>query len=44
MRAALKPLDAAIHPASHKAVAVYKTTPQNDLKINLYFPGNGPET
>src|SRR5438477_2375328 len=36
--AALKPIDAAIHPAGNKAVAVYKTTPQGDLKINLYFP------
>lgn len=40
MRAALKPLDAAIHPASNKAVTVYKTTPQDDLKINLYFPSD----
>src|SRR5690349_9138045 len=38
MRAALKPLDSAIHPAGNKAVAVYKTTPQGELKINLYFP------
>src|SRR5437870_581192 len=40
MRAALKPLDAAIHPAGNKAVMGYKTTPQGDLKINLYFPPN----
>ena len=35
---ALKPLDADIHPAGNKAAIVYKTTPQGDLKINLYFP------
>jgi len=35
---ALKPLDGDIHPAGNKAAAVYKTTPQGDLKINLYFP------
>src|SRR5437762_2859016 len=40
MRAALKPLDAAIHPVGNKAVVSYKTTPQGDLKINLYFPPN----
>jgi acetyl esterase/lipase len=36
--AALKPIDGAIRPADGKSVAVYKTTPQGDLKINLYFP------
>jgi acetyl esterase/lipase len=35
---ALKPLDADIQPAGNKAATVYKTTPQGDLKINLYFP------
>src|SRR5262249_2967846 len=38
--AALKPMEADIHPIDNKAVAKYKTTPQGDLKINLYFPSN----
>ena len=38
--AALKPLETEIRPVDSKAVAVYKTTPQGDLKINLYFPPN----
>ena len=37
---ALKPLDAALHPADNKAVAVYKTAPQGELKIHLYFPSD----
>ncbi len=36
--AALKPLDANLQPVSNKAVVVYKTTPEGDLKVNLYFP------
>ena len=36
--AALKPLETDIRPEGNRAVAVYKTTPQGDLKINLYFP------
>lgn len=36
--AALKPIEADLHPVGNKAVAVYKTTPQGDLKIHLYFP------
>ena len=36
--AALKPIDADINPAGNKAIAVYKETPQGDLKVNLYFP------
>ena len=36
--AALKPIEYDIHPVDNKAVAVYKPTPQGDLKINLYFP------
>ncbi len=36
--AALKPIEADLRPIGNKAVAVYKTTPQGDLKINLYFP------
>jgi hypothetical protein len=36
--AALKPIETDIRPVDNKAVAVYKTTPQGDLKINLYFP------
>jgi acetyl esterase/lipase len=38
--AALKPLDADIHPVGNKAVTVYKTAPQGDLRINLYFPSD----
>jgi acetyl esterase/lipase len=38
MSAALKPIDADLQPLDNKAVATYKTTPQGDLKINLYFP------
>ena len=38
--AALKPIDTDIHPVDHKGVAVYKTTPQGELRINLYFPPN----
>jgi acetyl esterase len=36
--AALKPIGSDIRPVDNKAVAVYKTTPQGDLKINLYLP------
>ena len=36
--AALKPLETDMHPVDNKAVAVYKTTPQGDLRINIYFP------
>ena len=36
--AALRPLDTDAHPADGKTTLVYKTTPQGDLKINLYFP------
>lgn len=36
--AALKPIETDLRPVDNKAVAVYKTTPQGDLKINLYFP------
>jgi acetyl esterase len=38
MPAALKPIDADLQPVENKAVAIYKTTPQGDLKMNLYFP------
>jgi acetyl esterase len=36
--AALKPPDAEIRPVCNKAVLAYKTAPQGDLKMNLYFP------
>ena len=36
--AALKPLHADLQPHDNKAVAVYKTTAQGDLRMNLYFP------
>jgi acetyl esterase/lipase len=42
--AALKPIETALHPVDAKAVAVYKTTPQGDLKINLYFPPDWTNT
>lgn len=35
---ALKPINADFQPVDNKAVATYKTTPQGDLKMNLYFP------
>ena len=38
--AALKPTETDVHPVDSKAVAVYKTTPQGHLRINLYFPPN----
>src|ERR1041384_3233137 len=38
--AALKAIEADVRPVDNKAVAVYKTTPQGDLKMNLYFPPN----
>ena len=38
--AALKPIDGDIRPVENTAVVVYKTTPQVDLRINLYFPLN----
>lgn len=38
--AALKPIETDIRPVDNKAAAVYKITPQGDLKINLYFPPN----
>ena len=36
--AALKPIETDLHPVGNKALVVYKTTPQGDLRINLYFP------
>src|SRR6266571_897291 len=36
--AALKPIDGDLKPADNKSVAVFKTTPEGELKINLYFP------
>jgi acetyl esterase/lipase len=38
MQAALKPIDADLRPLDNKAIVIYKTTPQGDLKVNLYFP------
>jgi acetyl esterase/lipase len=35
--AALKPLGSDLKPSNGELVAVYKTTPEDDLKINLYF-------
>jgi acetyl esterase/lipase len=42
--AALKPMEKDIHPVDNKALAVYKTTPQGDLRMNLYFPPNWKAT
>ncbi|HKE28916.1 MAG TPA: alpha/beta hydrolase [Bryobacteraceae bacterium] len=36
--ASLQRLDGDIHPVAGRAVAVYKSTPQGELKIHLYFP------
>lgn len=36
--AALKPIAKDLSPTGSKAAAVYKTTPQGDLRMNLYFP------
>src|SRR6266496_2941886 len=36
--AALKPIDTDLKPLNDKGVAVFKTTPQGELKIHLYFP------
>src|SRR5215472_8079577 len=36
--AALKSVDGDLQVSERKSVVVYKTTPQGDLKINLYFP------
>ncbi|MBZ5617820.1 MAG: carboxylesterase family protein [Acidobacteriia bacterium] len=38
--AALRPIEADLHPIGNKALVVYKATPQGDLKINLYFPSD----
>jgi acetyl esterase/lipase len=42
--AALKPIESDLHPVGDKAVVVYKTTPQGDLKMNLYFPPDWKNT
>src|ERR1041384_6649081 len=36
--AALKPIAAELQPVANKAAVTYKTTPQGDLQMNLYFP------
>jgi len=41
---ALKPTEGAITPVDNKSVAVFKTTPQGDLKINLYLPKDWKST
>lgn len=38
MSATLRPIDAGFRPVGNRAVVVYKTTPQGELKINLFFP------
>src|SRR5438552_14841091 len=42
--AALKPIETDLRPVGAKAVAVYKTTPQGDLRINVYFPPGWRDT
>jgi acetyl esterase/lipase len=44
IEAALKPVEAGLQPVQNKAVALYKTTPQGDLKVNLYFPDGWKKT
>jgi acetyl esterase/lipase len=41
---ALKPTDGAITPVDNKTITVFKTTPQGDLKMNLYFPKDWKST
>ena len=36
--AALRTIDSDLKPSDNKSVAVYKTTPEGELKIHLYFP------
>ncbi len=36
--AALRTIDSDLKPLDNKSVAVYKTTPEGELKIHLYFP------
>ena len=36
--ATLEPIEADFRPIGNKAVTVYKTTPQGDLKTYLFFP------
>jgi acetyl esterase len=36
--ATLRPIDVRVTPVDNKSVAVFKNTPQGELKINLYFP------
>jgi len=38
MPAALKPVSADFRPIDNKAAVTYKSTPQGDLRMNLYFP------
>ena len=38
LAAALKPINADLPSSDSKAIVVYKTTPQGDLRMNLYFP------
>ena len=42
--AALRTIDGELKPAENKSVAVYKTTPEGELKINLYFPKDWKST
>src|ERR1041385_8262682 len=42
--AALKPVTADLQLLDNQAVTPYKTTPQGDLKMNLYFPPGWKKT
>ena len=44
MAATLKPIDSDLQPIDNKAVVTYKTTPQGDLRMNLYFPSGWKKT
>src|SRR5438067_8683300 len=44
MPAALKTIDADFQPIDNKAVAIYKATPQGNLRMSLYFPSEWRKT
>jgi len=43
-RAALQPIAGAVTPVADTSLAVFKTTPQGELKIHLYFPKDWKST
>jgi acetyl esterase len=44
MQAALKPIESDLQAVDNKAVVTYKTTPQGNLKVDLYFPSRWKKT